>query len=374
MGQSEMLVNDNLLVKLLNEEKFSQFISILELFAFAQCKADVSNNAMKLIYKIFAVIPKLSVGDDDLGQTIENKEKLEDTDNLHWNHFWKRVFLVMTKLCKDKRPLVRNQAITLLQKVLLSDHLSHFTPPMWDFCFTQVLFPFLNELIELSTQNSGIDSSGLEQTRFRALNLVSKVFLMQLQPSLIKLDNFCKIWLQTLFYNRIYMNLGSKLLFEAVPETLKNILLVMFDFNILKPGNILSGKDIWEITWTSVSEFCPNLKNDLAISINPVFAEKSSPSSPSPPSPSPSVPNTIQQNDNSPPSNKINIENNNLNNNNNNATSSPNLNRDKSPSPVNLNNNSDSQNINPNQVNGGNVNNQPTKTNQVIQSNESVKN
>eukprot|EP01091_Cochliopodium_minus_P008503 TRINITY_DN1946_c0_g3_i1.p1 TRINITY_DN1946_c0_g3~~TRINITY_DN1946_c0_g3_i1.p1 ORF type:complete len:1523 (-),score=479.02 TRINITY_DN1946_c0_g3_i1:241-4809(-) len=273
LTESEFIGNDKLLIQLLVGEKFTQFLSILELFANAQCKPEVSTNAMKLIYKIFEIIPKLT---QPSTLDLKNKElaSLDDSGDVSWNIYWNKVFNVMTKLCKDKRPLVRNQAITLLQKVLLSDHLSHFSATVWEFCFTQVLFPFLNELVDLSSQNSGIESSGLEQTRFRAFNLVTKVFL-QLLPSLIKLESFCKIWLQTLIYNRIYMNLGSKLLFEAVPETLKNILLVMFDFKILVPGNILAGKDVWELTWMSVGEFCPNLKSDLALTIDPVFGSNS---------------------------------------------------------------------------------------------------
>ena len=269
--------NESFLLQLLGEEeRFQQFLSILELFASVQSKPEVSIDSLKLLYKLFSLIPKLA-NQLDLHKGKQEKrvleEEKEEKEKRVWESYWRKMLQIMTKLCKEKRPLIRNQAITFLQKALLSSELSYYDSFKWSNCFEEVLFPFLLELAEMSSPSCGIDHSGLEQTRFRALSLVSKVFLMQLQPTLIRMPHFLQIWENLLLINKLYYQLGSKLLFESVPESLKNTLLVMFDFNILVPDNFINGQNVWSLTWSNVQQFCPNLKADLSLSINPIFSQ-----------------------------------------------------------------------------------------------------
>lgn len=63
---------------------------------------------------------------------------------------------------------------------------------------------------------------------------------------------------------------NSELLAEAVPESLKNILLVMSEYGIFKPGAITFGKNIWDLSWTTIDSFCPSLKESILAQLEPV--------------------------------------------------------------------------------------------------------
>merc|ERR1712137_690466 len=52
------------------------------------------------------------------------------------------------------------------------------------------------------------------------------------------------------------------LLRESIPETLKNIILVMLQMNVFHPSNTIQGKDIWSVSWMTIDGFCPSLKED----------------------------------------------------------------------------------------------------------------
>lgn len=60
----------------------------------------------------------------------------------------------------------------------------------------------------------------------RTATIMSKVFLHHLTP-LIALAGFNELWLEILDYFERFMKIGSDMLYEAVLESLKNMLLVM---------------------------------------------------------------------------------------------------------------------------------------------------
>ena len=66
-----------------------------------------------------------------------------------------------------------------------------------------------------------------ERLMLRAVTLLSKVFLHHLN-TLLTLPNFSVLWLRALELLQSYLRApNNETLFEAVPETLKNLLLVM---------------------------------------------------------------------------------------------------------------------------------------------------
>ena len=78
----------------------------------------------------------------------------------------------IARLCTDVRRSVRSQALTYLQRALLVQDLNQLTAIEWEACFNKVLFPLLSILLE----NKAISElSGIEETRFRASTLLSKV-------------------------------------------------------------------------------------------------------------------------------------------------------------------------------------------------------
>lgn len=95
-----------------------------------------------------------------------------------------------------------------------------------------------------------------------------QVFLQHL-AALLSLEDFSSLWLQTLDFMDKYMHAdNSELLLEAIPESLKNMLLVMSTAGIFKapkagePENDPS-VELWNMTWMRVNSFLPNLHGEL---------------------------------------------------------------------------------------------------------------
>ncbi|ETE61762.1 Golgi-specific brefeldin A-resistance guanine nucleotide exchange factor 1, partial [Ophiophagus hannah] len=164
-------------------------------------------------------------------------------------------------LCYDARRQVRMQALTYLQRALLVHDLQALDALEWESCFNKVLFPLLTKLLE---NISPADIGGMEETRMRASTLLSKVFLQHLSP-LLSLPTFAALWLTILDFMDKYMHAGSSdLLPEAIPESLKNMLLVMDTAGIFHNADSRTGySDLWEITWERIDCFLPKLRDEL---------------------------------------------------------------------------------------------------------------
>ncbi|XP_058238775.1 Golgi-specific brefeldin A-resistance guanine nucleotide exchange factor 1 isoform X2 [Hemibagrus wyckioides] len=228
-------------------------------------------------------------------------KKIEADSQTLWSSCWCPLLQGMAWLCCDARRQVRMQALTYLQRALLVHDLQTLDAVEWESCFNKVLFPLLTKLLD---NISPADVGGMEETRMRACTLLSKVFLQHLSP-LLSLPTFAALWLTILDFMDKYMHAGSSdLLLEAIPESLKNMLLVMDTAGIFHSADSRTGySDLWEITWERIDCFLPHLREELfkqAVMPEPVPnvpvepAPASLPiSPPSPPVPSPAaVPTT----------------------------------------------------------------------------------
>ncbi|KYM84161.1 Golgi-specific brefeldin A-resistance guanine nucleotide exchange factor 1 [Atta colombica] len=172
-----------------------------------------------------------------------------------WPQAWRPLLQGIARLCCDARRPVRTAAITYLQSTLLAHDLAQLSAIEWSQCLEEVLFPLLAQLLGPIASN---DPIGVEETRVRAAMLLSKVFLHHLTP-LLTLPGFLPLWLTVLELLRAYMHAdNSELLFEAIPESLKNMLLVMSSANVLAPSS-----NLWAPTWRAIDTFLPNLKAEL---------------------------------------------------------------------------------------------------------------
>lgn len=148
-------------------------------------------------------------------------------------------------------------AITYLQRALLVHDLQTLSGPEWEACFQRVLFPLLNYLLQPLSK----DHVAMEETRMRAATLLSKVFLHHLTP-LLSLPTFSSLWLTILDFLDRYMHADkSDLLYEAIPESLKNMLLVMDSAKVFDTGD--GHGQLWNITWERIGKFLPNMKEEL---------------------------------------------------------------------------------------------------------------
>lgn len=178
-----------------------------------------------------------------------------------WHQAWRPLLQGIARLCCDSRRPVRTAAITYLQSTLLTHDLDKLSDVEWSQCLEQVLFPLLVHLLGPISTN---DPIGVEETRIRAAMLLSKVFLHHLKP-LERLPGFLPLWLTVLDLLRAYMHADkSELLLEAIPESLKNMLLVMASSEVLKPDSHL-----WAPTWRAIDGFLPDLKSELFPQLEP---------------------------------------------------------------------------------------------------------
>lgn len=188
--------------------------------------------------------------------------KIEADSRTLWAHCWCPLLQGIACLCCDARRQVRMQALTYLQRALLVHDLQKLDALEWESCFNKVLFPLLTKLLE---NISPADVGGMEETRMRASTLLSKVFLQHLSP-LLSLSTFAALWLTILDFMDKYMHAGSSdLLSEAIPESLKNMLLVMDTAAIFHSADAREGSPsaLWEITWERIDCFLPHLRDEL---------------------------------------------------------------------------------------------------------------
>ncbi|XP_035213232.1 Golgi-specific brefeldin A-resistance guanine nucleotide exchange factor 1-like isoform X2 [Stegodyphus dumicola] len=190
-----------------------------------------------------------------------------------WSDCWCPLLQGIARLCCDPRRALRTSALTLLPRALLVHDLQTLTPLEWESCFNKVLFPLLAKLLE---NISPTDPLGMEETRMRGATLLCKVFLQHLSP-LLTLPTFMALWLTILEFMDKYMHAdGSDLLAEAIPESLKNMLLVMDTagvFECPEDGNNSEKCQMWHITWDRINAFLPDLKDELFKQSVPKTAE-----------------------------------------------------------------------------------------------------
>lgn len=177
-----------------------------------------------------------------------------------WSQAWCPLLQGMARLATDQRRNVRTGAITCLQRALLAHDLQTLSGSEWEGCFRQVLFPLLSNLLAEQVPNS--DPSLMEESRMRTATIMSKVFLHHLTP-LLGLNEFANLWLEILEYLERFMRIGSDMLYEAMLEGLKNMLLVMHSVRVFHNADGVTHSMMWDVTWRKIDTFQPNLKADL---------------------------------------------------------------------------------------------------------------
>ena len=187
--------------------------------------------------------------------------------NEAWRAYWSPVFRCLaTQGCNPCRE-IRHQAFTSLQRCLLSSELASPDHNEWTNIFGEVLFPLINQLLKPEVYQT--DPIGMSETRVQASQLLCKIFLHYL-VLLSEWEGVLDLWVKILGIMDRLMNSGqSDVLMEAVPESLKNILLVMSSDGYLVPPSetpdeqIEQQKQLWTETWTRLERFLPGLMPEL---------------------------------------------------------------------------------------------------------------
>jgi brefeldin A-resistance guanine nucleotide exchange factor 1 len=182
--------------------------------------------------------------------------------NEAWAAYWSPIFRALSAQCVNPCREIRHKAMTALQRSLLSDNLASDDHTEWIAIFGEVLFPLIGRL--LKPEIFQIDHVGMVDTRIQAAILLCKIFLRYLDH-LVNNGQMLEVWLKILDILDRMMNSGSgDALAEAVPESLKNILLVMAGSGYLTPpGKGVKGDETWEETQKRLERFQPELLRSL---------------------------------------------------------------------------------------------------------------
>lgn len=176
--------------------------------------------------------------------------------------YWSPIFEALLTQCLNPCRKIRHQAFSSLQSALLSPHIASADHQEWTAIFDKVLFPLIRQLLKPEVYQT--DPAGMAETKVQAANLLCKIFLHYL-VLLSEWDGMLDLWLRILDIMDRLMNSGQgEHLEEAVPESLKNILLVMADGGFLtapKPGEKPS--ELWDETCKRVDRFLPDLMLEL---------------------------------------------------------------------------------------------------------------
>lgn len=140
------------------------------------------------------------------GMEGSDEPSLEAGPAVLWDRCWCPLLQGIARLGCDARRQVRSQAMNYLHRALLDPELQKQLGALeWESCFNKVLFPLLSCLLE---NINPVDPNGMEETRIRALNLLSRVFLQHLGP-LFTLPTFLALWLTILDFLDKYMHIDK---------------------------------------------------------------------------------------------------------------------------------------------------------------------
>ncbi|TVU07913.1 hypothetical protein EJB05_41290, partial [Eragrostis curvula] len=177
---------------------------------------------------------------------------------------WLRLVQALRKVCTDQREEVRNHALLSLHRCLVVDGIA-VSSSAWLMSF-DIIFQLLDELLEIAQNYSPKDFRNMEVSLLHAVKLLCKVFLQSLKD-LSAQSSFGKLWLEVLDMIEKFMKVKvrgrrTEKLQEAIPELVKNILMVMKASGILsKTGT--SENSLWEATWLQVDKIAPSLQSEV---------------------------------------------------------------------------------------------------------------
>ncbi|KAI9780242.1 MAG: GDP/GTP exchange factor for ARF [Geoglossum umbratile] len=207
------------------------------------------SKAIGIIYQLTGRVPNLI-----------KQSHLERTEA--WTTYWSPIFHALTSQCVNPCREIRHQAFSSLQRSLLSPELISTDHKEWTAIFGEVLFPLIIRLLKPEVYQS--DPIGMSETRVQAATLLCKIFLHYL-VLLSEWDGMLDLWLRILDIMDRLMNSGQgDNLEEAVPESLKNILLVMSSGGYLVPPEQKPEHEkLWVETWKRLGRFLPDLYSEL---------------------------------------------------------------------------------------------------------------
>ncbi|OBZ75659.1 hypothetical protein A0H81_04473 [Grifola frondosa] len=186
-----------------------------------------------------------------------------------WRQFCLPVLSSLGRQASNVSREIRHAAMVHLQRIVLGTHLplDNVDHHQIEELFNRVIFPLLDEL--LKPQVLLRDPMGLPETRLRASALLCKAF-MHFEAREGQEADIRVLWIQVLDLLDRLMNVDRRdQLYEAVPESLKNVLLVMNATGLLvPPSSPVDQRDerqaaLWAATHERIERFLPGFLADI---------------------------------------------------------------------------------------------------------------
>ncbi|SJX61252.1 related to golgi-specific brefeldin a-resistance guanine nucleotide exchange factor 1 [Sporisorium reilianum f. sp. reilianum] len=231
--------------------------------------------AVELLESLKSEIPRLVVAEADADDA--------------WSKYWLALLTGIARQWINAYAPVRSAAVTLLQRALFSaellsgDGAAPSRTSLIRVVFSATLFPLIEDLLkpqvyQIDPPSAANKNGGMLEIRIRASALICKTFL-HLMPHLAPpseaggdAHEFEKLWLDVLdLMDRMINSTGGNAgrrnpLTEAIPENLKNVLLVMSTSGLLSPEGVGAGRlqtRLFEMTQDRLQRFLPGLVEEV---------------------------------------------------------------------------------------------------------------
>ncbi|KAI9446656.1 Sec7-like domain is implicated in guanine nucleotide exchange function [Lactarius indigo] len=241
---------------------------------------DRGRRAVDLLFEILKCIPSLA-------------ENRGDTHDKSRHQLTLPVLMSLSRHATSASPEIRYSALSSLSRALLGPLV---TVPPADVAevFQRVLYPLLE---------------AWQESRLRASALLCKAFMRFDMNDNVTRQDVTERWVQVLDHlDRLMRTDRSDQLSEAVPESLKNVILVMQSAGLLVPPTVDERGDprgepnrlLWQITHDKIEQFMPGFMESvipppLVLSTGPITVTATSAEKPDLPAPNASDDNAKEQ-------------------------------------------------------------------------------
>ncbi|KAI5835636.1 Sec7-domain-containing protein [Schizophyllum commune Tattone D] len=276
-------------------DSFSSLVMLLDEFAtYAGQKVDLPQHRGRRGEQISAasspVIDRGKKAVDFMVELQKHISSVASAANLSPELAWRQLSLplisALSRQSTNPSREIRHNAVAHLQRVLLGPHVI-ISETQTEDVFNRILFPLLDELLKPEVLQR--DPRGMQETRLRASTLLCKAF-MHFEVRDSQTSDLRILWIEILDLLDRLMNADKgEQLYEAVPESLKNVLLVMHATGILVPPPADEGEEnkrtegqqtLWNATQVRMERFLPGFLREVIPAPEPVAKPPSTPQTP----------------------------------------------------------------------------------------------
>ncbi|KAL0041048.1 hypothetical protein WJX77_003321 [Trebouxia sp. C0004] len=202
------------------------------------------------------------------------------------SELWLSVLQAFTRISLEANEHLRNHAVVILHRSVVASEGLGVWGGLWIQVMGDLLLPLMADLARyVSTRYR--EFPGVDKSLRISVNMVTKTllqYLMLLAPD----PDFPELWARILQVLQDCTKNRIEELSEAVPETLKNVLLVMASRGVLtRDWKDSEGRALWDMTWHKAHSISSGLSPQLLVSSG---LEKQVPRGPAPSSPSQAAP------------------------------------------------------------------------------------